>query len=133
MGNRNRYDLLPMAATLTLNDATRDTFNVAKIKGKLHAGCNQVIKKILRKQATAVFLATDCADKNIGPVITELCKKNNIDLLVSTKAIIGEAAQLARYLPDGTVGKVVKTSTFCLTSDKENSSCTSICRKGISA
>jgi len=108
-----------MAATLNLNDSTRDVLLRAKSTGKVLAGNDRALKCIIRGKATLVLLANDCTDKKIAPAVTELCKNKDVDILTASRAKIGEAVGLVRYTAEGAVGKVVKTSTAALTIPRE--------------
>merc|ERR1712137_1333527 len=106
--NPNSQLTMTAATALNLNDTTREILSRAQVERKICRGTNQTVKQLIRQKATAILLATDCTEKEIGPTIEALAKKNNVPILSATRAVIGEASG-PRLNAEGEAKNVVKT------------------------
>ena len=72
-----------------------EAVEIARKKGKIRKGINEVTKSIERNEAKLVVVAKDVQPKEITQHIPLLCKEKNIPLVeVDSKQKLGEAAGL---------------------------------------
>ena len=72
-----------------------EAVEIARKKGKIRKGINEVTKSIERNEAKLVVIAKDIQPKEIVQHIPLLCKEKNIPFVeVDTKQKLGEAAGL---------------------------------------
>ena len=78
-----------------VKDKALEIVKVAKEKGKIRKGINEVTKSVERRKAKLVVIAEDVNPAEIVMHLPKLCKERNIPyVFVETKEALGKAAGL---------------------------------------